>query len=91
MHPLVLETDIALASTPKLSIKQGNDRARNLGNPTGPILVEGEIDFIDKFGHRIAKDKRMKIDVLYGCGRSLSEPFRDESDSAPGKTGDEND
>jgi CDGSH-type Zn-finger protein len=55
-------------------------------NPKGPIIVEGEADLVDKYGRPLGNDKRKKMHVLCGCGKSLTRPFCDGAHNAPGES-----
>ncbi|XZE52641.1 CDGSH iron-sulfur domain-containing protein [Planctomycetaceae bacterium SH139] len=57
-------------------------------NPKGPIIVEGDVEITDKYGRPLAKEKRKKMHVFCGCGRSLTKPF---CDGAHNQDGDDDD
>lgn len=48
-------------------------------NPKGPIIVEGEVKITDKYGRPLGNEKKKKMHVMCGCGKSMSKPFCDGS------------
>ena len=57
-------------------------------NPKGPIIIEGDVNIVDKYGRPLGGDKRKKMHVLCGCGQSLNKPF---CDGAHNRDGDDDD
>jgi CDGSH-type Zn-finger protein len=58
-------------------------------NPKGPIIVEGDVNIVDKYGRPLGGDKRKKMHVLCGCGQSLNKPFCDGSHNRDGDDDDD--
>jgi len=58
-------------------------------NANGPIIVEGEINLVDKYGRPLGGDRKKKMTVLCGCGQSLNKPFCDGNHNRNGATDDD--
>ena len=58
-------------------------------NPKGPIIVEGDVNIVDKYGRPLCPDKKKKSHVLCGCGQSLNKPFCDGKHNKAGSDEDD--
>jgi CDGSH-type Zn-finger protein len=58
-------------------------------NAKGPIIIDGEIEITDKYGRPLGSDKKKKMNVMCGCGKSASKPFCDGSHNAAGESDDD--